>query len=120
MNENDGAYQLIPPSDEQEHIRFARLLVSGMYCATCAVRIHDKLVMLDGVLKAQVDQLAGVADVIFDSNFITLPSLIRAVIQAGDEDRFTYQAVAATTAGSNPLSNTLTRPSRRPHKVRPR
>lgn len=122
MNENDGeaGHKMIPLSDEQEHIRFARLRVSGMYCSVCATRVHDRLAALDGVLNAQVNQLVGVADVIFDSNVATVSALIRAVIQAGDGDQYTYRAIVTTAAGSNPLSNTLARPPRRPHRVRPR
>ena len=76
MDDDDGdtAQKMIPPSDEQENIRFMRLRVSGMYCPICATRIHGRLVALDGVLKAQVNHLAGVADVIFDSNFTTVPA----------------------------------------------
>ncbi|HEY4721048.1 MAG TPA: heavy-metal-associated domain-containing protein, partial [Anaerolineae bacterium] len=111
---------MIPPSDEQERIRLTRLRVSGMYCPICATRIHSSLVALDGVLNAQVNHLVGVVDVIFDSNSTSVPALIRAVIQAGDDNRYTYRATIATLAQPNRLSNTLARPTRRPHKVRPR
>lgn len=122
MNENDRdtAGKLIPLIDDQEHIRFARLQVSGMFCAVCVTRIQDRLGALDGVLKSQVNQVAGVVDVIFDSNFITVSALLQAVMQAGDDDRYTYRAVVATTAESSRLSNTLARPPRRPHKDHPR
>ena len=122
MNDEDRDIEqkTIPPIDDQEHIRVARLLVSGMYCPICATRIYSSLVALDGVLNAQVNHLVGVVDVIFDSNFTTVTALIRAVIQAGDHDRFTYRAVVAIAAESNQLSDTLTRSTRRPHRVRPR
>lgn len=110
----------MPPIDDQEHIRVARLLVSGMYCPICATRIYRSLVALDGVLNTQVNHLVGVVDVIFDSNFTTVTALIQAVIQAGDHDRFTYRAVVAIAAESNQLSDTLMRSTRRPHRVRPR
>ena len=59
MNENDGdtAQKMIPPSDEQEHIRVTRLQVSGLYGSICATRIHDRVVALDGVFNAQVNHL---------------------------------------------------------------
>jgi copper chaperone CopZ len=118
--DRDIEQKTIPPIDDQEHIRVARLLVSGMYCSICATRIYSSLVALDGVLNAQVNHLVGVVDVIFDSNFTTVTALIRAVIQAGDHDRFTYRAVVAIAAESNQSSDTLTRSTRRPHRVRPR
>lgn len=120
MTDGDTVRKLIPPGDEQERVRFTRLQVSGMYCPICTTRIHDKLVLLDGVFKAEVNHQAGMADVIFDSNLATVPALIQAVIQAGDEDQFTYRAVVATAAESNRLSNTLARSAPRSHRVRPR
>jgi copper chaperone CopZ len=120
MNDADSVPKTIPPGDEQEHVRFTRLRVSGMYCPICVTRIHDQLVALDGVFRVEVNQQAGVADVIFDSHFTTVPSLIQAVSQAGDEDRYSYRAVIATAAEANPSSNTLPRSARRPHRARPR
>ncbi|CAG0984460.1 hypothetical protein ANRL4_02080 [Anaerolineae bacterium] len=89
-----------------------------MYCPICATRIHGSLVALDGVLKAQVNHLAGVVDVIFDSNFTSVPALIRAVIQAGNDNQFRFQAANATSAQPKRLSNTLTRSPYRPDKGR--
>ena len=120
MDDGDIARKTIPPGDEQERVRFTRLRVSGMYCPVCVTRIHASLVALAGVFRVEVNQQGGVADVIFDSNFTTVPSLIQAVIEAGDEDRFTYRAVVATDAEANPSPNTLPRSARRPHRVRSR
>jgi copper chaperone CopZ len=120
MGDGDIVRKTIPPGEEQERVRFARLRVSGMYCPICATRIHDRLVTLDGVFNAQVNHVAGVADVIFDSNFTAVPSLIQAVIQAGDEDRYTYRAVVVTATEANQSPSTLPRSARRPHGVRSR
>lgn len=70
----------------------AILAVSGMGCPTCAMRVHNGLLQLDGVLMAQIFLEKGMAAVAFDDQRVSTSDLLRAVGAAGNDGRHHYVA----------------------------
>lgn len=68
----------------------AYLVVRGIGCPHCVVRVHNSLLQLDGVLVCLFeDQTAVVA---YDPECVTPPHLIEAVEMAGSDSHHQYQA----------------------------
>jgi copper chaperone CopZ len=80
-------------SEEREPVCSALLSVWGMGCPNCAMRIHNGLVKLEGVVDAYVDHHAGIAQVAFNPKMIAVSALVDAVAGAGNDGRHGYQAV---------------------------
>lgn len=70
----------------------AFLGVSGMGCPTCATRVRNGLLNLDGVLLADVHLQNAVVSVAYDPENVTLAKLITAVANAGNDGRHHYEA----------------------------
>lgn len=68
------------------------LLVWGMGCPNCALRVRNGLLGLDGVLDAQVNLERGLAQVLFDPARLQPERLPDAVTAAGDGDHHRYSA----------------------------
>lgn len=70
----------------------AYLAVAGMGCPRCAIRVHNGLLRLDGVLAVQVSLEEGIAAAAYDPGRVSPPSLVQAVADAGNDGRHFYQA----------------------------
>ena len=70
----------------------AYLVVWGMRCPRCAVRVRNALLGLDGVLVADVFLDEGIAAVSYDPERMNAEDLVVAVAFAGDGERHRYQA----------------------------
>jgi copper chaperone CopZ len=82
----------IVTDEEQQTTTLIMLGVQGMGCRNCAARVRNNLLALNGVIEAEVDHLAGTADVEFNPNLVAVPALLAAVAQAGNDGRHRYQA----------------------------
>jgi len=75
--------------------------VSGMGCPTCAMRVRNGLLNLDGVLLAEVHLQNGVATVAYDPEDVTPDKLVTAVTNAGNDGRHHYEAhILQTTSAA--------------------
>lgn len=72
--------------------RAAILGVGGMGCPTCAMRVRNGLLQLDGVLLAQVFLEQGIAAVAFDGQRVAPNALVAAVTASGNDGRHHYVA----------------------------
>jgi len=89
------------PLDEEALPRadFAYVAVSGMGCQTCATRVRNGLLRLNGVLAASIDLSYQIAAVTYDPARVSPADMITAIAETGD-GRHHYQArlVASTSA----------------------
>lgn len=69
-----------------------RLLVGGMGCDNCAMRVRNALVRLDGVELAHVSVMPPIASVRYDPTRVTPEDLMAAVAGAGAYTRHRYIA----------------------------
>lgn len=83
------------PVDEEALNRssVALLMVSGMGCPNCAMRVRNGLLRWPGVLRAVVSLEKGLAWVNFDSEQLPVDDLLDAVTEAGVESNHHYEAV---------------------------
>ena len=72
------------------------LLVSGMGCPACAMRVHNALLQQDGVLAVDVALAKGVAKVTYDDKVVTPEDMPAAVATAGQDGRHHYAAQVLT------------------------
>lgn len=70
----------------------AYLVVGGMGCPRCAMRVRNGLLALDGVLLAEVHLEEGIAAAAFDQNKVNTNDLLWAVAAAGNDGRHNYSA----------------------------
>ena len=70
----------------------AFLLVWGMGCPSCAMRVRNSLLRLDGVLAVDVDLERGLARVMYDAAQVTPEALPPAVAAAGHDGQHRYAA----------------------------
>jgi copper chaperone CopZ len=68
------------------------LLVWGMGCPTCAMRVRNSLLQLDGVLSAEINLERGLAQVLYDPALVTPDMFPEAVAAAGNDGRHRYAA----------------------------
>jgi copper chaperone CopZ len=96
MNEQDNCYvePLEKHLDEEplSKATVAYLAVGGMGCPSCAMRVRNGLLGLDGVLLVEVQLERGIAAAAFDQNKINSNDLLRAVASAGNDGRHNYSA----------------------------
>jgi copper chaperone CopZ len=85
--------QKTPTPEELEVSISVWFAVYGMGCRHCAARVHNGLLLVNGVVEAQVDHLSGMAQVSFNPCLATIPALLEAVERAGGDGRHRYQAV---------------------------
>lgn len=94
MNDNchvDPVQKTATP-EERKTVKRILLSVQGMGCPNCAMRVHNSLVALNGVINAHVDHTTGTAEVDFNPRLVALPSLVSAVAKAGNDGRHAYSA----------------------------
>lgn len=80
--------------EEQETTTAISLAVWGMGCPNCAMRVHNSLLALKGVIQADVNHVTAMADVVFNPNLLTIFDLADAVANAGNDGRHRYQVVS--------------------------
>ncbi len=80
------------------------LVVQGMGCLRCAMRVRNGLLGLDGVLTADVFLEEGMAVAAYDPARVETGDLIAAVAAAGGDGRHHYQA---QVIGRAPAASTL-------------
>ncbi len=85
------------PFDETDvsAISKASLLVSGMGCHNCAIRVRNALLQLNGVNWVDVDLENGRAQVAYDATRISPDQFMPAVATADPQGRHHYQAKLA-------------------------
>jgi copper chaperone CopZ len=69
------------------------LVVYGMGCPRCEQRVRNSLLLMNGVVDALVDHLAGMAKIVFNPQMTTIKDILDAVERAGNDGRHTYCAV---------------------------
>lgn len=84
--------QRVPSPEQLRGASGVFLLVSGMGCPTCALRVRNGLLGLDGVLDAQVNLGRGLAQVLYDPARLQVEQLPQAVAAAGRESHHHYSA----------------------------
>lgn len=67
------------------------LLVQGMGCPVCAMRVHHSLLRLDGVLAVEVALAPGLARVRYDPALVS-PDVLPEAVGAASEGRHRYSA----------------------------
>ncbi|MCC6611841.1 MAG: heavy-metal-associated domain-containing protein [Anaerolineae bacterium] len=95
MNDNchvEPVQKTVTP-EERKMVKRILLAVRGMGCPNCAIRVHNSLVALKGVITAYVDHTAGTAEVEFNPHIVAIPALVGAVAEAGNDGRHAYSAV---------------------------
>ncbi len=70
----------------------ARLVVAGMGCSNCAMRVRNALLSVDGVAEAHVNLVPSVSRVLYDAEHVTTEQLIAAVADAGQGTHHEYCA----------------------------
>lgn len=80
--------------------------VSGIGCQTCATRVRNGLLKMDGVLLAEINLNQSIAAVAYDPQQTTTDLLKQAVINAGNDGRHHYSAEVIKTI---PASDVLQR-----------
>lgn len=95
MNDNCHVdpIEKIATGEEREMVKKTSLTVRGMGCPNCAMRVHNSLVALKGVINAYVDHTTGTAEVEFNPHMVAIPALVGAVAEAGNDGRHAYSAV---------------------------
>lgn len=68
------------------------LLIWGMGCPNCAMRVRNSLLSLDGVLAVDVNLERGLARVFYDRERTTPDAFPEAVAAAGNDGRHRYAA----------------------------
>ena len=80
--------------EEQQITRTVSLAVSGMGCSNCAMRVHNGLLALKGVVQVNVSHFTATAEVVFNPSLLTVFDLADAVANAGNDGQHRYQVVA--------------------------
>jgi len=75
---------------ELVNVKKVVLSVQGMGCPNCAARVHNSLIVLNGVINADVDHNRGEAEVEFNPDMVSIPAFIDAVADAGNDGRHKY------------------------------
>lgn len=77
-------------AEELQTVKELTLVVWGMGCPNCAMRVRNGLVALRGVVRADVDHLTGMTNVAFNPTLLSVTDLEDAVERAGDAARHHY------------------------------
>ncbi|MHB1200424.1 MAG: heavy-metal-associated domain-containing protein [Polaromonas sp.] len=80
------------PADQIQTADSALLAVSGMGCESCATRVRNSLLSLEGVYAADIYLNRAMAEVSYDSNKVAAGMLVEAVSRAGNDGRHQYRA----------------------------
>lgn len=69
-----------------------RLVIAGMGCPNCTMRVRNALLSVDGVADAHVKLVPSVGRVLYDGERVTTEQLIAAVAAAGEGTHHEYSA----------------------------
>lgn len=94
--------RIITP-EEQENTEQINLIIRGMGCSNCAMRVRNGLFALKGVVQVEVSLLTAVANIKFNPEFVTLDNLFEAVANAGNDGRHSYRVISVVTPQSAAL-----------------
>ncbi|RMF88075.1 MAG: cation transporter [Nitrospinota bacterium] len=70
--------------------KIVTLLIRGMGCGRCALRVRNSLLLLPGVLTADIDLYNGLAEIAYDPSQADIDALVGAVAAAGGDGRHSY------------------------------
>lgn len=84
--------QKISSDEEQRKTKAVMLNLRGVGCSNCATRIHNQLLLLNGVLDVYVDHGRSIARVVFNPDLVAVSKLLDAVERAGGDKMHEYQA----------------------------
>ncbi len=82
----------IVTTEEVNRARPAILAIWGMGCVNCAMRVHNGLLRLDGVVSADIDLERGLAYVDYIPSKTNLHALVLAVADLGSDGMHHYRA----------------------------
>lgn len=85
--------QKVASAAEQQNLVTVNLTIWGMGCPNCAHRVRNGLLALQGVVNADVSHTTGSALVQFNSQMVSKPALLNAVVQAGKASHHEYSAM---------------------------
>lgn len=71
----------------------AILSIGGMGCPSCAIRVRNSLIAVEGVYRADVYLEYNVADVSYDRRAVSTNALTEAVRRAGSDGQHDYFAL---------------------------
>lgn len=84
------------------------LLVRGMGCPACALRVRNALLQIDGVVAADVALHRGLAKVWYDANMVQPETLVARLPAYADDEKHHYRAhlivISGEPAGGNHAS----------------
>jgi copper chaperone CopZ len=80
--------------EEQDNTEHLILVVQGMGCSNCAMRVRNRLFALKGVVSAEVSHLTALANITFNPDLVTQNNLSEAVANAGNDGRHSYQVIS--------------------------
>ena len=86
--------------EELENTQHLILMVQGMGCVNCAMRVRNNLFALKGVAQVEVSHFTAAANIRFNPDLVTLKQLFEAIANAGNDGRHVYKAVAVLTPES--------------------
>lgn len=69
-----------------------RLVIAGMGCPNCAMRVRNAIVSVEGVTDADVNLVPPVSHVLYDADRVTVEQLLAAVAAAGQGTHHEYRA----------------------------
>ncbi len=78
--------------DDLQDAHIVGLTVQGMGCVNCATRVRNSLLVLDGVVSADVDWERGLALVDYVPARTNVDTLLHAVATAGNDGHHNYSA----------------------------
>lgn len=67
------------------------ILIDGMTCSSCEIKVESTLRKLEGIIEAKVSLVKNNADITYDENIISISSIIKAIDEIG------YQAAESAS-----------------------
>ena len=85
-------YKNLATSDQMRKASRATLIVAGMGCESCATRVRNSLLTLDGVYGVDLYLNIALAEISYDKKRVSAQDLVKAVSRAGNDGRHEYRA----------------------------
>ncbi len=77
--------------EEMENTQHLILMVQGMGCVNCAMRVRNSLFALKGVAQVEVSHFTAAANIRFNPDLVTLKRLFEAIASAGNDGVYIVQ-----------------------------